>query len=149
MKYNFFLMACFLFVCLIIFICSFFKKCESRSSKLLKKIQKKWTWSNTLRMISVIFLHTVISFMIATKAEGKPFVITVGVVIAAYPIWTLFYLINYRTSLTNRNNLEKYWALYGNLKFKDIAALYYPIVSCTRKIIFVGGAVVLTEWSYF
>lgn len=65
MKYNFFLFACFLFVLLIIFICSFFKRCEPRSSKMLKKIQKKWTFSNAIRTMSVLFLYTIISFTIA------------------------------------------------------------------------------------
>ena len=149
MKYNFFLLSWFLFVVFIIFICSCFKRCEPRSSKMLKKIQKKWTWSNTLRTLSVVFLYTLISFTISTKIESKPFIFTVGSLIAAYPLWSICFLLWNRSSLTERITLEKYWALYGNLKFKETAALFYPLVSCLRKIIFVGGAVILTQWSYF
>jgi len=149
MKYNFFLLAWFLFIVLIVFICTFFKKCEPRSSKLLKKIYKKWTFSNSLRTMSVMFLYTIISFVIATKFESLSFIAIVGSMLALYPIWCTLFLFYYRTSLTNRSTLEKYWALYGSLKFKEGTALMYPFMSNLRKVIFVVGAVVLTKWSYF
>ena len=149
MKYILFLFSCFLFVCLIIFICSFFERCEPRSSKMLKKIQRKWTFSNLIRMTSVIFLYTVIAFTIAIQGADKPFVYTVGSMLILYPIWTAFFLLCNRAQLTNRGFLERYWALFGHLKSKETAALLYPFISCARKIIFVAGAVLLTEWSYF
>lgn len=150
MKYYFFLLSCFLFVILIIFICSFFKRCEPRSSKMLKKIKKKWTWSNTLRTLSVLFLYIIISYSIAIKEEGKPFIITIGTVIAAYPIWTILFLIyKGESSLTNKVVMEKYWALYGNLRYKELSSLFYPLISCARKAVFVVGAIMLTKWSYF
>ena len=149
MKYNFFLLAWFLFVIFIIFICSFFKRCEPRSSKLLKKIQKKWTFSNTLRTLSVVFLQTLICFTIATKIETVPFIAIMGSLLALYPIWCTVFLCYNKPILTNRQILEKYWALYGSLKFKENTALIYPLISNLRKIIFVIGAVILTKWSYF
>ena len=71
MKYYGFILACFIFVCLIIFICSFFKKCEPRSSKMLKKILKKWTWSNTQRLISVLFLYLVVPRHLFESLRGS------------------------------------------------------------------------------
>ena len=103
-----------------------------------------------MRTLSVLFLYIIISYSIAIKEEGKPFIITIGTVIAAYPIWTILFLIyKGESSLTNKVVMEKYWALYGNLRYKELSSLFYPLISCARKAVFVVGAIMLTKWSYF
>ena len=146
MGYIFFIIGLFLFILLATGIMSV---CNARAKKLLQKIKKRWVWSYTLRTISVIYLFTLVSYGLASKVNSLPFKITVGVVLAAYPIWTTVFLFYYRDSLIERANLEKYWGLYGNLRFKDQAALLYPLISCTRKWLYVMGTLYLSEWSYF
>lgn len=115
----------------------------------MKQLRKRWFWSSTIRTVSVIFLYTMIAFAIASKVNGKDFDITLGTILALYPFWALLFLFYYRMSLINRTVMGTYWALYGNLRYKQTTALLYPFVSVARKAIFVFGAVYLEEWSYF
>jgi hypothetical protein len=94
-------------------------------------------------------LFTLISYALASKVSERPFNITVGIILGAYPVLTLFLLLGYKDSLIDRSTLERYWSLYGNLKFKNTTALFYPFVSTLRKIMFVFGTIYLEEYSYF
>lgn len=120
MEYIFFVLALFLFIVLIIFITSRIKKCryQVRAKKTMKKLGKRWFWSSTIRTVSVTFLYIMIAFAIASKVNEMAFDITLGAILALYPLWTLVFLFYYRMSLINRAWLETYWALYGNLKYK-------------------------------
>lgn len=115
----------------------------------MKKLAKRWFWSNTIRTVSVIFTYIMIAFAIASLVNGMVFAIAIGSMLAFYPLWTLVFLFYYRMSLINRTVLETYWALYGNLKYKQTTALLYPFLSISRKALFVFGAIYLEEWSYF
>jgi len=106
--------------------------------------KRRWIWDNSLRLISVFYLYTIIAFAIATKEKNLFFIIPVGTILALYPIWTLWFLMRNRDILVKRGILEKYWALYGNLKYKQTASLLYPFLSISRKIMFAGGAILLT-----
>ena len=122
---------------------------KPKAKKILKKIEKKWVWSYTIRFISVCYIFTVIAYALASLENGTAFKVIGGITIGLYPLWTVVFLFRNRASLASKEFLEKYWSLYGTLKFKETTGLLYPMVSCIRKGLYVFGAIYLKQWSYF
>ena len=141
MSYYIFLISLATFSLIILLILSCFNKCKKKANKMLRKAKKKWICSNTLRVISAVYLFTLISYALASKINSMNFNIAVGSVLGAYPIMAFFLLIWFKDSLFDRTILERYWSLYGNLKFKNTSALFYPLISSLRKVMFVFGSI--------
>jgi len=70
--------------------------CKPKAKKMLTKTKKRWVWSNTLRLISVCFLFTVIAYALASLENGTVFICVGGAVIFLYPAWTVFFFFYYR-----------------------------------------------------
>ena len=146
MGYLFIVMSCMALALLTIAILSIWKP---KAKKMLQKIKKRWIWSYTLRFISVCYIFTLIAFALATLENGVVFTLIGVIGLAIYPVWTVFFLFYNRSLLSQKDTLEKYWSLYGTLRFKETFAMLYPFVNCARKACYVFGAIYLKEWAVF
>ena len=132
-------------------------KFRRKIKKKLRGVKKGFMWNGYIRSTLFTYMKQFVSFALAStivdfKDPGahvaNAATIFTGLILIAFPIWTLVFLYKYQDKLHKKTFKAKFESLYMGLDIENRMALWYPLLFMFRRGIFVFIAVIPTPWRW-